>query len=64
MVIVNGNSEVHIEIVNIYLFPKSTDFPFGWLHSNSNGIRGISATWPHMNKHYFACTYVVQSSSL
>ena len=27
----NGYSMVHIEIVNIYLFPKLTELPFGWL---------------------------------
>ena len=37
----NGNLVVHIKIVNIYHFPKLTEWPLGWLHSNANGILGI-----------------------
>ena len=40
--LLNGTLVVDIKIVNIF-FPKSTELPFGWLHSNSNanGIWGI-----------------------
>ena len=45
----NGNSVVHMKIVNIYLFPKWTELPLSWLHlnSNANGIWGILGTLLH-----------------
>ena len=44
--LLNVNSVVHTKIVNIYLFPKSAEFPLSWLHpiANANGIGGISGT--------------------
>ena len=62
-VLLNGNLVVNIKIVNINFFPKFTELPFSWLHSNSNakakGIWGILGRQSFKNgrklKQYHLC---------